>query len=520
MNILLATYWPFPHIGGVSTYLGILRTRLEEVGHRVEILAQHPDLLQYYLVGNGQLLEKQTFRTQAEAEVKANYESRNLPYSPWLLWRESEKYAFELAFRQISLQNYDLVHTQDIISTFVCRRAKPSHVPLVATIHGCLAAEWMANDEILVRSPLERHYLSLEEYFGSMSSDCLILPSQWLSDKLSTFGIEHPCSYIIPYGLDQDIYENYLVSIERQGLTVSSLEKKSIIIACPARLVAIKGHGYLLEAMRLLAKQHENVVCWLIGDGVMRQDLERQVEELKLQNHVYFWGKRHDVPELIAKADIVVLPSLQDNLPFSIIEAQSLGKPVVSSCIGGIVEMVEDGRNGFLVEPANAIDLFEKLLLLVEDRDLRSKMAVAAREHALAVWNDKVMLRQTLEVYKKAVSAQSFPVQIQDFTSSLIAGYLADEGEIAQPSSPLAATLSGKIADGQTGRAAAHAHIHLLDMAGVVLLSTTSGPEGTFEIRNLQQGNYELGISAMALGMKTFKISVNSSEPIKLDVII
>lgn len=518
MNILLATYWPFPHIGGVSTYLHILRSRLEEAGHQVEILAQHPDLLQYYLVGRGQLLEKQSLLKQAESEVRNDFQRRNIPLSPWMLWRESEKYAFELACRQLLIGDYDLIHTQDIISTFVCRKAMPEHIPLVATIHGCLASEWTANHEIKARSPLEQHYLSLEEYFGSMSPDCLILPSRWLSNRLSTFDINHPRSYIIPYGLNQESYQGRFNSGDLQPMTVSSVENKKMIIACPARLVAIKGQKYLLEAMKLLVEKHDNVVCWFIGDGVMRQDLELQTSELKLTEHVHFFGKRHDVPELLAKADIVVLPSLQDNLPFSIIEAHSLGKPVVASRIGGIVEMVQDGTNGLLAEPANAYDLYEKLLMLVENDRLREQQSKAAKEHACSVWSDMAMLQQTLEVYEQAAQMQS-PLLNHDFASKLAQSYKEDT-KMGEISSPSVTTLSGTISDGWTGKPIHDAHVHLLDMAGVVLRSTTSSMSGKFEIRCLQPGNYELGFSAMGLGMKTRKIRVHSSDPIQIEVMI
>ncbi|RRJ61616.1 glycosyltransferase [Paenibacillus oralis] len=516
MNILLATYWPFPHIGGVSTYLNILRSRLTEAGHEVEILAQHPGLSHYYLVRGGLRLRKQDFLPQAEEAVKSRFRRRKIPLSPWMLWRESEKYAFELACQEISLQDYDLIHTQDIISTFVLRRAKPGRVPLVATIHGCLATEWAANNEIQARSPLEQHYLSLEEYYGSMSPDGLILPSRWLSGKLSTFGIRHPRACIIPYGLNQELYRDGQ-GIQQMNLKVSTSVRPNMIIACPARLVAIKGQTYLIDAMKLLVQQRSDVVCWLIGDGVMRQDLERQTQELGLEEHVIFWGKRHDVPELISRADIVVLPSLQDNLPFTIIEAHSLGKPVVASRIGGIEEMVEDGINGLLAKPGNAVDLCEKLLRLVEDDRLREKQSAEARKHALTVWNDIAMLGQTLEVYAQATASRPLPLLRQDFVSRLSDDYRTN-ARLAAGHIRNFSILTGTVADAETGHTLPDIPVHLLDLAGVVLRSTVSGTHGRFEIRDLQPGNYELALSHPQAGVMTRKITVLQAESVLIDI--
>ncbi|MDU7475242.1 MAG: glycosyltransferase [Paenibacillus macerans] len=516
MNILLATYWPFPHIGGVSTYLNILRSRLAEAGHEVEILAQHPGLAHYYLVRGGLRLWKQDFLPQAEEAVKARFRRRKIPLSPWMLWRESEKYAFELACRGLPLQDYDLIHTQDIISTFVLRKAKPGRVPLVATIHGCLATEWAASNEIQARSPLEQHYLSLEEYYGSMSPDGLILPSRWLSGRLSTFGIRHPRAYIIPYGLNQEAYRDRQDK-QQMNLRVSSSVRPNKIIACPARLVAIKGQKYLIDAMKLLVQKRSDVVCWLIGDGMMRQDLERQTKELGLEKHVIFWGKRHDVPELIEGADVVVLPSLQDNLPFTIIEAHSLGKPVVASRTGGIVEMVQDWVNGLLAEPGNAVDLYEKLLRLVEDDRLREKQSAEARKHALTVWNDMAMLGQTFEVYGQATVSRPLPLLRQDFVSRLSDDYWAN-ARLAAGHIRNFSILSGTVADAETGLPLPDTPIHLLDTAGVVLRSTASGSGGQFEICDLQPGTYELALSHPQAGLKTRKIAVLSAESTRIDI--
>ena len=474
MRILLATYWPYPHVGGVSTYLENLRSRLEEMGHEVELLAQHPNLSKFYLVKSGKGFDKVSLIREVESSVMNDFEQNQIKPTPWVLWREIEKCGLELACRQIDFDDYDLIHTQDIISTYVCRKVKPAHIPLVATIHGCLATEWIANNEIQARSRQEQNYLSMEEYYGAMSPDYLILPSYWLSSTLLHFQIKHPNSYVIPYGINQQEYQEILEKSQHHSTTLITCKKDKMIIACPARLVVIKGQTYLIEAMKLLVKVRKDVVCWIIGDGVQRNDLEKQIIKFGLEDHVLLLGKRDDVPQLLALADIVVLPSLQDNLPFSIIESQSLGKPVIASRIGGIVEMIEDGVNGLHVEPRNSSDLYEKLLLLVENEKLREQQSKEAWKHAVEVWSDTVMLEQTLQVYERAIAVSGAAFWDQDFSSRLMQSYQETTTRVNEEITLTMTTMLGKVVESNNSLPIPDVNLHLIDISGVVLRSIKS----------------------------------------------
>jgi len=516
LRVLLSTYWAFPHIGGVWTYVKIMRSRLEEMGHQVDIMAQHPELDRFYVMNGSWSIDKKSLLKQAEKAVAHEYELRRVKLTPWMLWRETEKRAFERACRLMDLKQYDLIHTQDIISTYAMRKVKPEAVPLVATIHGCLAAEWVANREIQARSRLEQDYLELEEFFGAMSPDRLILPSRWLGGRLSAFGIAHPHTHFIPYGLDQQKFGSLLLQDAKESL--APREREKTIIACPARLVAIKGQATLLEAMSRLVQKRRDVLCWLIGDGVMRDDLERQVERLGLRDHVMLLGKRSDVPKLLAASDIVVLPSLQDNLPFSIMEAQSLGKPVVASRVGGIVEMIDEGRNGLLAVPGDAADLYEKLLWLTVDKALRERQAKEARLHALTFWNDRMMLDQTCQVYEEALEGRKAPAQRIGFADRLVQRQRRLARTSEAPAMPPFATLQGTIKESATGSGMAGANVHLLDLSGVVLRSGTSNDEGVFRFDNPQYGNYELSFGTAARGLHTRKIAVTAGTPMMIDI--
>lgn len=125
-----------------------------------------------------------------------------------------------------------------------------------------------------------------------------------------------------------------------------------------AALAKKKGHRYLLEALRDLP----NATLDIVGDGELRGDLERQADALDLGDRVHFLGERpkQDVAELMREADLFVLPSLAENLPVVLIEAQASGLPAVATNVGGVSELVDDAA-GAMVPPADPPALAEAI---------------------------------------------------------------------------------------------------------------------------------------------------------------
>jgi glycosyltransferase involved in cell wall biosynthesis len=396
VKILLATYWHLPHVGGVSTYVYDLRRKLERMGHEVDILAHYPDMQKYYMPNNGKFLEKQKVRDLIYEKVLGFYNQHLPQVDPWIRWREIERYCYETAATFFNLTKYDLIHTQDIISTRALWRVKPMHVPLIATIHGCLATEYLISGEIQERNTLPWTYAAAEEYYGATSTDVTIVPTEWLRNLyVEEFNIPGDHLKVIPYGMDIDLFlqrMDHRPSLERPS------DKK--VLACSARLVPVKGHKHLLDALAKLRDERTDWICWIIGNGPLRKELEQQSNQLNLENHVIFLGNREDVPSLLKQSDVVVLPSLQDNHPFAIMEAQVAGKPVVVSDAGGIPEMVEHGQTG-LVSPAGDTELlYQNLKTILLDENLYRRISERARERAMVQWDMKTMVTRTVDVYK------------------------------------------------------------------------------------------------------------------------
>ncbi|BCS99326.1 glycosyl transferase [Desulfoluna limicola] len=153
-----------------------------------------------------------------------------------------------------------------------------------------------------------------------------------------------------------------------------------LIIGMVAALTAEKGYPTLLMAAADVLRDHDKVTFCALGDGSGRESLLEQAEALGLGDRFRFMGFREDVGSFLHTFDVFVLASLMEGLGTSILDAQSVGLPVIASRVGGIPEVVEDGVTGLLAEPGNAEDFAGKLSRLIADPGLRLRLG----ENALA----------------------------------------------------------------------------------------------------------------------------------------
>ncbi len=159
-------------------------------------------------------------------------------------------------------------------------------------------------------------------------------------------------------------------------------------VLCPARLVDVKGHSHLIDAMHLLAQKGIDVTLDLAGDGPLRGEIEAQVKRCGVENRTQFLGQLSYsdlLPRVSAREwDIVVLPSIitesgeQEGTPVSLMEAMSCGIPVISTHTGGIAELLENGA-GTLVPQKDAAALAAAIQDLAESRERREQQGEAGR---------------------------------------------------------------------------------------------------------------------------------------------
>jgi glycosyltransferase involved in cell wall biosynthesis len=160
-----------------------------------------------------------------------------------------------------------------------------------------------------------------------------------------------------------------------------------------------KGVAEFIDMAGLVARSYPRARFVIVGDGSLRPQLESRAAQRGLGDRITFTGWRSDVPELVAAMDVFVMSSLFEGGPTSVLEAMTMGKPVVATSVGMVPEVIEHGRAGLVVPPGSAASLADAVSRLLADDAARGAMADAARAHALAEFSIERMIDRYLEAF-------------------------------------------------------------------------------------------------------------------------
>ncbi|NMO95873.1 glycosyltransferase family 4 protein [Paenibacillus lemnae] len=407
MRILLATMWLVPHVGGVWNFMQQLQNRLTYMGHTVDLLGNSPDYGKFHIVNRGQELPKELLLPMLNAKLNAG-SSPMVTSEEILQFYEFERYCLELSAAFFGLDQYDIIHTQDIFAARSLGRVKPKHVPLISHVHGSVAKEmhdhFLSHPEkgILPGSPTWRYFPEVE-YQAGMSADLTIAANQWSKNMLvGEYGVSDHQVTVFPYGMETGTFYAKMLA----GTPTKRPAGKKVII-CAARLVAVKGIDVLLTALSMLKQMRNDWVCWIVGDGEMRDALQELTVSLALQQEVFFHGTRNDVPGMLNESDIFVHTCIQDNQPYSVMEAQLAGLPSVVSNAGGLPEMVQHGVTGLVSSVGDACSVAQHLYLLLDDDEYRLTLGRNAQAFANSYWSMDLMIDRLMAIYNQAITQKS-----------------------------------------------------------------------------------------------------------------
>lgn len=182
--------------------------------------------------------------------------------------------------------------------------------------------------------------------------------------------------------------------------------EEDILFVCVARFARQKNHALLITAFAKGPASDPRAHLVLAGQGALRAQLQMQVNQLGLTSRVHFLGLRTDIPDVLGAADIFALSSDWEGNPLSVIEAMAAGLPIVSTAVGGVPELLENGSEGFIVQPGHAEQLSEAMVALLKDHELRRAMGAAAAVRAREKFDVSAMVRAYEELYEK-ISAPS-----------------------------------------------------------------------------------------------------------------
>ena len=240
-------------------------------------------------------------------------------------------------------------------------------------------------------------FLFLERWTAPITSRIIVLTEQEKKDHLALDIAPERKFATIHSGVALDDFSKPVPggSDLRREL---GIQEDAFVIGSVGRLTAVKGHRFLIEAAGLVVAVYPETKFIVLGHGELKGALEEQAARLGLAEHILFLGWRPDVARVLSIFDLFVLPSLNEGMGKVLIESMASGKPIIASRIGGIVDLIEEGKNGVLVPPADSGALAQAILKLREDGALRRALAECGRQTATH-FSDAAMVQKIHTLY-------------------------------------------------------------------------------------------------------------------------
>jgi glycosyltransferase involved in cell wall biosynthesis len=263
----------------------------------------------------------------------------------------SDALAFAQILRLIRRKRPTIVHTHHTKAGLLGRLgARLSGVPIVIhTFHGLILKDHYG----AVKTRMLR---ATERCLGKLSDRLVVISEDNQKDLLSYGVAAAEKIELIPLGFELD---RFISGNVQRGLLHRELDLEPAIklIGIVGRIVPIKNHRLFLEAAARLFARQATAQAIVVGDGNLRPEVESYARQLGIANRVAFLGWRHDLPQVYADLDVVVISSNNEGTPLSAIEAMAAGRPVVATKVGGLPDVISDSKTGYLVSPGNPEEL-------------------------------------------------------------------------------------------------------------------------------------------------------------------
>lgn len=302
-------------------------------------------------------------------------------------------------------RHYDLVHVHTPIAAVLGRiAAKLAGVKrIVYTAHGFPFHDQSSKSQY-------RFYFTVEK-FSALLTDLILSQSYEDVIKAQKSGLCPPEKIrYLGNGVDIDRFNRDRLSAAEQAQLRASLgipNTANLIVGTIGRLTRKKGSGYLIEAAAKLLAQFPNLHILVIGGQLntdpepFQLELVEQIQKLGLEKHVTLTGYREDTPELLGLLDIFTLPTFtHEGLPRSILEAMSMGLPIVATDIRGCREAIVHEETGLIIPPQNSEKLAEALSKLLSNQDLRQAYSKAGRKRVEAEYDERIVFERLQTAYK------------------------------------------------------------------------------------------------------------------------
>lgn len=358
MNILF--YTDTPNYGGAESEMALLAKHLKPLGCRVSLACGAYSRLK-----------------ERVDELKKAY--ADIHFLPTIHKHDPRHYT--QLIKLFKKEKFDLIHIH-LWNPGSCRyaffAAKKSGVPIVVTEHDPF-------DLTGLKKLIKQKCLSKTDQIIAISLDNFRQISEYGESVKNRLNIIHN-------GIELD---RFLDNTDKASLPVKDGD---LVITCIAELHPRKGQKYLIQAFKKLQAEMPNLHLVLVGTGPDEANLKSQYFDAP---NIHFLGWRDDIPQILKSSDVFVLPSLKEAFGLVVLEAMTSGIAVIATDNGGTKDIIEHGKSGFLVPPANPDAIADTIRILLQNPDQKKDIEKFAIERVKGKFTADEMARKTLEVYKK-----------------------------------------------------------------------------------------------------------------------
>lgn len=380
--------------GGMSMHVLTLAAGLSRHGHEVEVLSMCPGPL------------------QAEFE-KARIPLSVVPYLGQRAGRNPLLLAKVVSHvrRFIRDMEPDVVHTHGPRAHFFAGIAAGSagSSRLVASAHGSYTQFTVGQTgELggLQRQLKKTLYSGIDRLTARRAARMIAVSGATRNDLVDGLGIEASKVTVVRNGIEDVVVSEASKVAVREEFGFSEDDR---IVACVGRVAHHKGSTVLAEAMKMICQRSPQARFLVVGEGPMKDELRQMTGRGELAGRAFVTGRRTDAVAIIAAADVLVMPSFSEGLPITLLEAAMSGTAVVATSVGGMPEVVKEGKTGLLCPPGDPESLAAALTELIEDDAARSRMGTAARRLWEEEFTEEAMVTRMEAVYSEVCSRDARP---------------------------------------------------------------------------------------------------------------
>ena len=364
MNILFITN--HLNTGGITSYVFTLASGLKKKGHNVFVASSRGGIVEKFK-GAGLEFIPVPMRTKKEI-------------SPKIILS-----AFKLS-SIIKEKKIDIIHSHS----------------RTTQVLGCLLSQATGARHIFTCHGFFKRRI-LRKIFPCWGDKVIAISQQVKEHLIKDLKLDEKKITVINNGIDTDRFGKQKTENRKQKKANLGIGDGPVV-GIIARLSDVKGHKYLIRAMKIVLEKFPSANLLIVGTGKMQKELSQLVRSLGIGRSVFFVPEIQDTKNALSFMDIFVMPSLQEGLGLALMEAMAQGLAVIGSNVGGIKTLIQNGTNGLLVEPADSNGLAKAIITLLNDPAKSVSLGNQAQIFIRQNFSQDKMVRETEKEYLGCLS--------------------------------------------------------------------------------------------------------------------